>query len=336
MGKEGFLTAKAIGNRIKAKGLQKLRWYCEACKKSCRDENGFKCHINTESHQRAMELFSDNAAAMLTEYSRQFKSGYLDILRTRYGTLRVLANQVYQEYISDRHHVHMNATCWSSLSEFAKHLGREGDCRVDETERGWWVAYIDRSPEAMKRMEAAARKEREERDAETVEREMIEAQIARANKEAEERRARQEEEIKAKGLTTELKRPDSASAGDAAAPASDDASAPAAAPAAPLKLALGGVKLTAAAPAASGIKKFGFGAKPATATATTAAAPKKRSLASMMASAAPVASPAPASAAPVSATSKLDRAIEEERERKRRREESRSSGYGRGGGGYRK
>jgi DNA/RNA-binding protein KIN17 len=25
----GFLTPKAIGNRIKAKGLQKLRWYCQ-------------------------------------------------------------------------------------------------------------------------------------------------------------------------------------------------------------------------------------------------------------------------------------------------------------------
>jgi hypothetical protein len=33
-----------IGNRIKAKGLQKLRWYCQLCQKQCRDENGFKCH----------------------------------------------------------------------------------------------------------------------------------------------------------------------------------------------------------------------------------------------------------------------------------------------------
>ena len=44
MGKEkqGFLTPKAIANRIKAKGLQKLRWYCQMCNKQCRDENGFK------------------------------------------------------------------------------------------------------------------------------------------------------------------------------------------------------------------------------------------------------------------------------------------------------
>jgi hypothetical protein len=40
-----------IANRIKAKGLQKLRWYCQLCQKQCRDENGFKCHQMSESHR---------------------------------------------------------------------------------------------------------------------------------------------------------------------------------------------------------------------------------------------------------------------------------------------
>ena len=58
MGKEknGFLTPKAIANRIKAKGLQKLRWYCQMCEKQCRDENGFKCHCASEGHQRMMQV----------------------------------------------------------------------------------------------------------------------------------------------------------------------------------------------------------------------------------------------------------------------------------------
>lgn len=38
MGKADFLSPKAIGNRIKSKGLQKLRWYCQMCQKQCRDE----------------------------------------------------------------------------------------------------------------------------------------------------------------------------------------------------------------------------------------------------------------------------------------------------------
>lgn len=46
-----------IANRIKAKGLQKLRWYCQMCNKQCRDENGFKCHQTSESHKRQMLVF---------------------------------------------------------------------------------------------------------------------------------------------------------------------------------------------------------------------------------------------------------------------------------------
>jgi DNA/RNA-binding protein KIN17 len=42
MGKGDFLSPKAIANRIKSKGLQKLRWFCQMCEKQCRDENGFK------------------------------------------------------------------------------------------------------------------------------------------------------------------------------------------------------------------------------------------------------------------------------------------------------
>ena len=57
MGKDGFRTPNAIANRIKSKGLQKLRWYCQMCQKQCRDEHGFKCHLTRESHQRQMQVF---------------------------------------------------------------------------------------------------------------------------------------------------------------------------------------------------------------------------------------------------------------------------------------
>ena len=44
------MTPKAIANRIKSKGLQKLRWYCQMCQKQCRDEvsQWFSgtCHID--------------------------------------------------------------------------------------------------------------------------------------------------------------------------------------------------------------------------------------------------------------------------------------------------
>ena len=31
-------TPKYIANKIKSKGLQKLRWFCQMCEKQCRDE----------------------------------------------------------------------------------------------------------------------------------------------------------------------------------------------------------------------------------------------------------------------------------------------------------
>ena len=72
------------------------------------------------------------------------------ILR-RFGTKRVKANTVYQEFIQDKHHQHMNSTRWVTLTEFVKHLGRTGIARVDETEKGWFLAWIDNTPKALEK-----------------------------------------------------------------------------------------------------------------------------------------------------------------------------------------
>ena len=66
----------------------------------------------------------------------------------RFGTKRVQANGANQEYIADKSHLHMNSTRWVTLTEFVKHLGRSGIAKVDETERGWFIAWID-SPKAL-------------------------------------------------------------------------------------------------------------------------------------------------------------------------------------------
>jgi hypothetical protein len=54
--------------------------------------------------------------------------------------------------ITDKHHTHMTATKWSSLSEFVKYLGREGICLVKEDEQdGLCIAWRDTSLQAKKR-----------------------------------------------------------------------------------------------------------------------------------------------------------------------------------------
>jgi len=178
-------TPKAIANAMKAKGLQRLRWYCQVCQKQCRDDNGFKCHLATESHLRQMLVVGENAGKHISDFSAEFQHTFVQLLSRRFGTNRVKANRVYQEYIQDRHHLHMNSTRWVSLTEFVKHLGRTGVGRVDETDEGWFIAWIDNSPKALAKAEANQKKERATTSDEQRERTLIAEQIARANAEAE-------------------------------------------------------------------------------------------------------------------------------------------------------
>lgn len=169
------MTAKAIGKRIKAKGLGRLRWYCQMCEKQCRDENGFKCHSTTAGHQRQLQLFSDAPTEFIARFSATFLKDFVVVLRQRYGTSAVAANTVYQEYIKDRHHLHMNATKWTTLSDFVKELGREGHCRVEEREEGWWITYVDRGAAERNRRAREidrARLQEEERAERTLVRQM--------------------------------------------------------------------------------------------------------------------------------------------------------------------
>ncbi|KAI4318915.1 hypothetical protein MLD38_032569 [Melastoma candidum] len=149
MGKNEFLTPKAIANRIKAKGLQKLRWYCQMCQKQCRDENGFKCHCMSESHQRQMQIFGQNPHRIVEGYSEEFENSFLDLMRRAHRFSRVAATVVYNEYIHDRHHVHMNSTQWATLTEFVKYLGKTGKLKVEDTPKGWFITYIDRDSETL-------------------------------------------------------------------------------------------------------------------------------------------------------------------------------------------
>ncbi|XP_030856178.1 DNA/RNA-binding protein KIN17 [Strongylocentrotus purpuratus] len=175
----GFLTPKAIANRVKSKGLQKLRWYCQMCQKQCRDENGFKCHLTSESHQRQLLLFADNEEEFLDTFSNEFFDMFMELLRRRFNTRRVHSNIVYNEYISDREHTHMNSTKWETLTEFVKWLGREGFCVVDHTEKGWFITYIDRDPETLKRQEALKKKDKLILDDEERIMKNIQEQVAR-------------------------------------------------------------------------------------------------------------------------------------------------------------
>ena len=172
-------TPKYLANKMKAKGLQKLRWYCQACEKQCRDENGSKCHAMSESHQIQLLLFADSKDKFLDQYSNKFEKEYLELLKRCHGTKRVFANAIYQDYIHDRHHTHMNATKWETLTEFVQYLGRTGICVVDQSEKGWYVTWIDRDRETIGRQEALQMKDKMAKDDQELMAEFINKQIQR-------------------------------------------------------------------------------------------------------------------------------------------------------------
>lgn len=186
MGKAEAGSLKAISNAIKAKGLTKLRFYCQICQKACRDENGYRSHLDSEAHFRQMDAIASSGGAqkVIDDFSATFQKEFVQLLSRRFGTRRIRANQVYQEHIADRHHTHMNATQWTSLSEFVKHLGREGIVQAEDTDQGWFITWIDNSPAALARQDALQKMERAKMDDEQRQRRLLEEQIARASQAA--------------------------------------------------------------------------------------------------------------------------------------------------------
>ncbi|KAK2069605.1 hypothetical protein P8C59_004167 [Phyllachora maydis] len=195
MGKAEVGSAKHLSNQMKQKGLTRLRWYCQLCNKPCRDENAFKMHSQSPSHTRKALEAGSQFKETQEDFSKDFLRNFVSLLKTSHGEKEIQINRFYQEVIAERHHTHLNATKWHSLTDFAKHLGREGICRVTEKEDdGLFVAWIDDSPEATRRRETLRRKELQDKGDEEREHMLLQAQIERAQKDAKARGAAGDEE----------------------------------------------------------------------------------------------------------------------------------------------
>ena len=75
--------SKAIGNAMKARGLTKLRFYCQVCEKANRDEHAYKMHCESESHMRQLALVGQNPNKVIDDFSRQFLDGFVSLLSRR-------------------------------------------------------------------------------------------------------------------------------------------------------------------------------------------------------------------------------------------------------------
>jgi len=87
-------TPKYVANQMKSKGLQRLRWYCQVCEKQCRDENGFKCHTQSEGHLRQMLVVGEHAGKHIQDFSMQFQSEFVALLSRRSAAAALCVNSV--------------------------------------------------------------------------------------------------------------------------------------------------------------------------------------------------------------------------------------------------
>ncbi|KXX78858.1 KIN17-like protein [Madurella mycetomatis] len=185
MGKAEVGSTKYLSNKMKQKGLTRLRWYCQLCEKPCRDANAFKMHCESESHMRKALEAGQNFKSVQEEFSKQFLHEFISLLKTAHGEKSIHANRFYQEVIARKDHTHLNATRWHSLTDFVKYIAREGIVRAEEKEDGIFISWIDDSPEAMRRREAVRRKEMQDKGDEEREQMMLREQIKRAQRDAE-------------------------------------------------------------------------------------------------------------------------------------------------------
>lgn len=98
-------------------------------------------------------------------------------LRQRHTTTRVRANLVYNEYIADKNHIHMNATRWTTLSGFVQYLASESKVIAEEEERGWYITYIDRDPRKIAKAEEWDKKQKRKLDHEARNRHFLKQQM---------------------------------------------------------------------------------------------------------------------------------------------------------------
>lgn len=144
------------------------------------DEHGFNAHCTSQSHNRNMEDFARDPTMFMEKHSKEFHSDFMSLLSSRYANKRVDSNLVYQEFITDSEHVHLNSTNWTSLTAYVHHIGREGLAKIEEEQGTWFITYIDRSRATTNKIEGVRKRAILERTEEERDRKSLADQVAKA------------------------------------------------------------------------------------------------------------------------------------------------------------
>jgi DNA/RNA-binding protein KIN17 len=142
MSKNDVGSAKWISNQIRKNSTKtKIRWYCGLCQVACKDENGYKCHLEHEGHiHRQMAMEDSLRSFKLTKVDREFRKKFLDYITQKHFGKTVLAHEIYRDiYPIDRGHNIMKSTCWGTLGVFIAQLKKEGRIEAQKGLKGWQI-----------------------------------------------------------------------------------------------------------------------------------------------------------------------------------------------------
>lgn len=147
-------------NHLQQQIQYKQKYYCEMCRKQCKDQNGFKCHCNTEHHKQMMKLLSENPQYFIEQFSEKFETSFLSLLKGKYLNTPVDAGKVYSQFAHDKYNVKLNSTKWTTLTSFIEHLAETNKCQITRHDKGFVLLCADH--------EKLLSKEKDEKEKETV------------------------------------------------------------------------------------------------------------------------------------------------------------------------
>eukprot|EP00408_Alexandrium_pacificum_P048134 CAMPEP_0171240610 /NCGR_PEP_ID=MMETSP0790-20130122/44610_1 /TAXON_ID=2925 /ORGANISM="Alexandrium catenella, Strain OF101" /LENGTH=341 /DNA_ID=CAMNT_0011707077 /DNA_START=33 /DNA_END=1054 /DNA_ORIENTATION=+ len=121
----------------------KLRWVCGLCDVWCKDENGFKCHLQHENHIRKSELARQSRGREfdMTVKDEVFAQRFVTYVAQNYLNQKVLLHRIYAEmYPKDaKAQLLIKETCWGALGVFVNALCRAGEIEAVREVQGWVV-----------------------------------------------------------------------------------------------------------------------------------------------------------------------------------------------------
>eukprot|EP00928_Gymnodinium_smaydae_P026012 TRINITY_DN20541_c0_g1_i2.p1 TRINITY_DN20541_c0_g1~~TRINITY_DN20541_c0_g1_i2.p1 ORF type:complete len:567 (+),score=144.55 TRINITY_DN20541_c0_g1_i2:104-1804(+) len=125
----------------------KLRWVCGLCNVWCKDENGFKCHLEHENHIRKLELARQRKPRHFRPSARDraFADAFVELLSTKYLNQKVLLHEVYREMFPADIKTQrlIKDTCWGTLGTFVHAMSVEGLVEARREMKGWAVRVSD-------------------------------------------------------------------------------------------------------------------------------------------------------------------------------------------------